>query len=150
MNIGKKIAALRKKRGMTQDELSAALFVSRDLVSKWENGTRRPDYGTIEKIALVLGATADDIVEKDELLSRELRDCVPDGAKIAGDDLRDALNAFLRRLGPRESDFFVKRYYHLMSHSEIAGVYSIGENQVRSRLSKTRAKLRKYLKEITK
>ena len=150
MNIGGSIAALRKERDMTQDDLARVLFVSRDLVSKWENGVRRPDYPMIEKIALALGVSADDVVRKDELLFEELGECLPEGTDISEDELVAALNAFLNRLGRREADIFIKRYYHLMSHSEIASVYSIGENHVRSRLSKTRAKFRKYVKEALK
>ncbi|MBQ1847593.1 MAG: helix-turn-helix transcriptional regulator, partial [Clostridia bacterium] len=44
MDIGKSIAKLRLSRGITQEELANRLFVSRDLVSKWETGARRPDY----------------------------------------------------------------------------------------------------------
>ena len=36
MNCGEKIAELRKKRGMTQDDLGKAMNVSYQAVSKWE------------------------------------------------------------------------------------------------------------------
>ena len=38
MTLGEKISALRAARGMKQDELAAALGVSRQSVSKWETG----------------------------------------------------------------------------------------------------------------
>ena len=51
MDIGEKISRYRKQRGMTQKQLADMLFVSEDLVSKWECGSRRPDYGMIKAIA---------------------------------------------------------------------------------------------------
>ena len=38
MEISKKIIELRKKRQMTQEELANRVNVSRQTVSKWENG----------------------------------------------------------------------------------------------------------------
>ena len=38
MSLGENISALRAARGMKQDELAAALGVSRQSVSKWETG----------------------------------------------------------------------------------------------------------------
>ena len=42
--IGKNISRLRNKLNMSQEDLSNRLFVSKDLVSKWETGARRPDW----------------------------------------------------------------------------------------------------------
>ena len=38
---------MRKLRHMTQEELAERLFVSRELVSKWELGQRKPDIRTL-------------------------------------------------------------------------------------------------------
>ena len=38
MQTGQKLQALRVQRGMTQEQLAERLFVSRELVSKWELG----------------------------------------------------------------------------------------------------------------
>ena len=38
MNIGEKICALRKERGMTQEMLAEQLVISAQAISKWERG----------------------------------------------------------------------------------------------------------------
>lgn len=38
MTFGERIKALRKERGMTQEELAERLSVTRQTVSKWEQG----------------------------------------------------------------------------------------------------------------
>lgn len=43
MEFHEKLQELRKSRGMTQEELAAALFVSRTAISKWESGVCLPD-----------------------------------------------------------------------------------------------------------
>ena len=53
-DIGKNIKVLRKARGMTQDALAAALFVTRQTVSNYENGKSRPDLDMLLRISEVL------------------------------------------------------------------------------------------------
>ena len=65
MNVGSVIAQLRHERRWTQETLAGMLFVSKDLISKWETGVRRPDYSAIERIAEVFGVEPDVIIEKD-------------------------------------------------------------------------------------
>lgn len=51
MNLGEKIAWLRKKNNMTQAELGDAVNVTYQAVSKWERGESLPDFDTISKIS---------------------------------------------------------------------------------------------------
>ena len=44
MEFHEKLQELRKSRGLTQEELAEALFVSRTAISKWESGDSRPPY----------------------------------------------------------------------------------------------------------
>lgn len=52
--IGLNIATLRKKKGLTQQELGNKLFVTDKAVSKWERGICLPDVSILEKLADVL------------------------------------------------------------------------------------------------
>ena len=56
-DIGKNIKALRTAKGMTQEDL-AALFVTRQTVSNYENGRSRPDLDMLLNIAQVLDTDA--------------------------------------------------------------------------------------------
>lgn len=148
MNIGKTIAELRAKNGMSQAQLADILFVSRDLVSKWETGARRPDYPTIEKLAAVLGVPPDDIADRNDVIFKELSECVPDGAAVSEKDLKAVTEGFLQSISAKEAGIFLKRYYYLKNHDEISFEYKIKPNHVRSILSKTRKKFKKYVKEV--
>ena len=56
-NTGKKIAALRRERNLTQKELAELLHVTDKAVSKWERGLNFPDLKTLEPLAEILGTT---------------------------------------------------------------------------------------------
>ncbi len=58
MELGKNIAALRRERGLTQEQLGQMLNVSGQAVSKWENGGT-PDAEMLPSIADHLGVTID-------------------------------------------------------------------------------------------
>lgn len=51
INISKNIVDLRKKKGITQEQLAAALNVSPQAVSKWETNTSQPDTQMLPLIA---------------------------------------------------------------------------------------------------
>lgn len=53
MNIGNKVHQLRKISGMTQEQLSEKLNVSRQTISKWESGNTSPDLESIVKISKI-------------------------------------------------------------------------------------------------
>lgn len=51
----------RKLRGLTQDELAEIMQVSRQSISKWENGEAIPDLAKVIKIAKVLDISIDEL-----------------------------------------------------------------------------------------
>ena len=66
MILADKIIELRKKSGMTQDELAEKLGVSRQSVSKWEGAQSTPDLARILKLAEIFSVSTD-VLLKDEL-----------------------------------------------------------------------------------
>lgn len=68
MELGQKIQELRKNRGLTQEELAAALFVSRTAISKWESGRGYPNIDSLKAIAAFFSVTVDALLSSDEML----------------------------------------------------------------------------------
>ena len=62
MRFGEAIKQKREQLGMTQQDLAEKLFVSRQTVCRWENGSRCPDLIMAKKIALVLNIPLDDLI----------------------------------------------------------------------------------------
>lgn len=61
-NIGKNIRALREEKGLTQDDLAARLFVTRQTVSNYETGRSRPDVEMLVHLSSALGADVNDLL----------------------------------------------------------------------------------------
>ena len=59
------LKALRKARGMTQEELAARLHVVRQTVSKWEKGLSVPDAELLIRLAEVLDTTVGQLLGAD-------------------------------------------------------------------------------------
>lgn len=79
INIGNKIRELRKKKGLTQEALAAALSVSPQAVSKWESGLTYPDMTMIPVIAGYFEISLDllfdyDVIEMRSKIQKLIRD----------------------------------------------------------------------------
>ena len=61
MTLGERIQALRRDRGMSQEDLAEALGVSRQAVSKWEKSLSYPDTGNLLSLAELFGESADEL-----------------------------------------------------------------------------------------
>lgn len=69
MEFNVKLQELRKKRGLTQEELAEALYVSRTAVSKWESGRGYPSIDSLKEIAKFFSVTIDDLLSSNEVLN---------------------------------------------------------------------------------
>ena len=69
MEFNEKLQALRKQKGLTQEELADALYVSRTAVSKWESGRVYPSIDTLKDISVFFNITIDELLSGDELLN---------------------------------------------------------------------------------
>ena len=69
MEFGKKLYELRKRKGLTQEELAQMLYVSRTAVSKWESGKGYPNIDSLKGIAKLFSVSVDELLSGDELLT---------------------------------------------------------------------------------
>lgn len=65
--MGEHIAALRRAKGITQEQLASALGVSAPAVSKWETDTSCPDIALLCPLARALGTNVDTLLQFEEL-----------------------------------------------------------------------------------
>ena len=68
MEFHEKLQELRKQKGLTQEELAQALFVSRTAVSKWESGRGYPNIDSLKAIAACFSVSVDQLLSGDEML----------------------------------------------------------------------------------
>jgi len=64
-----KLQELRKSRGLTQEELAEALYVSRTAVSKWESGRGYPSIDSLKEISAYFSVTIDELLSGEKLIS---------------------------------------------------------------------------------
>lgn len=65
-NIGQLIALLRKERHLSQEALANRVQCTKQTISNYERGLRRPDYETLEAIADVLNVPITFFLSRDE------------------------------------------------------------------------------------
>ncbi len=75
---GDRIALLREKNALTQEELANKLGISRAALSHYETSRREPDYDTINKIATYFHVSIDYLLgrtdQPDRILDQDVRD----------------------------------------------------------------------------
>ena len=79
MIFADKLIRLRKKSGMSQEELAEKMNVSRQSVSKWEGAQSVPDLEKILQLGDLFGVTTDyllkDELEDEEFVGKDTSEC---------------------------------------------------------------------------
>lgn len=60
--VGRKILYFRRRKNLSQDDIAERMFVSRQLVSKWENGTGIPKIDHILDLCEILDVTFEELL----------------------------------------------------------------------------------------
>jgi len=68
MEFSEKLQELRKSRGLTQEELAKALYVSRAAVSKWESARGYPGIDSLKEISRYFSVPIDDLLSGEKIL----------------------------------------------------------------------------------
>jgi len=66
IKIGRKIAALRKAKDMTQVELADKMLVSYQAVSNWERGNSLPDISKLADLSQILGVSIEELLDSEK------------------------------------------------------------------------------------
>ena len=69
IRLGKRIAGMRRQRGISQTELAERLGVTSQAVSKWECGNAIPDIEILLALSHLFGVTINDMLEEHDLLA---------------------------------------------------------------------------------
>jgi len=69
MEFNQKLQALRKQKGLTQEELAGFLHVSRTAVSKWESGRGYPGIDLLKALSAFYAVSIDELLSGEELLT---------------------------------------------------------------------------------
>jgi len=77
MNLPEKIYYCRRKCGKSQEALAEQLGVSRQAVSKWENGDAEPETNKLKPLAEAFGVTVDWLLSDKEPVEDVLREEAP-------------------------------------------------------------------------
>lgn len=62
VKVGMKITKYRKQNKLTQDDIASKLYVSRQLVSKWENGTGIPSIDVLIELSKLFHITFEELL----------------------------------------------------------------------------------------
>ncbi len=69
MVFNEKLQELRKSKGLTQEELAEALYVSRTAISKWESGRGYPSIDSLKEISKFFSVTIDELLSSEKIVN---------------------------------------------------------------------------------
>lgn len=81
MKLSEKIVRLRKARGMSQEALAEQMDVSRQAVSRWEQGSALPDASNLLQLSRIFGVSADYLLNEEYAYERGAAPTAKPGTK---------------------------------------------------------------------
>lgn len=72
MNIGEKIKHLRLINKMTQEDVANQLFISRQVISKWELGNSLPNLTNLLALSKLFNVSIDSLLKEDLNLQNQI------------------------------------------------------------------------------
>ena len=72
MTLGEKLRNARKQEGLTQEQLSEKLGISRSAVAKWETGNGIPDISNLIALSDEFGLSLDELIKENTAVKKKL------------------------------------------------------------------------------
>jgi len=96
MKFNEKLLAMRKKQGLSQEELGLELQVSRQTISKWEAGQSYPDFQRLVLLSDYFGMSLDELVKDIDVQDVREKNLTDEKVSSIYSDLENA-KSFLRK-----------------------------------------------------
>ena len=88
IKIGKFIAALRKDKGLTQEQLGEKLGVTNKTISRWENGNYMPDVEMLSLLSKEFGVSINELISGERLWAEDFKKAADDNLVHPAQDSR--------------------------------------------------------------
>ena len=144
-----------RDEGTAEESVNDTWLVAWNKIPPEEPGCLHAFFGKITR-NISLSKYRDERAEKrggdeTDLIIDELADLIPSDYSLENDfisaQIVNEINRFLRMLPETENTIFVGRYYFAYSIKEIASTCGKSESHIRTLLSRTRKRIRKFLEE---
>ncbi len=116
MTIGQKIAALRVKLGISQEQLAEKVSVSRQSVSKWEMDQALPQIDKILLLCELFEVTADELLKKDVAFKDQKEETPRQNKYFGTDGFRGEAGVGLTSMQAYKIGRFLGWYYASSGH----------------------------------
>ena len=98
IKIANRLVELRKKNGLSQEQLAEQLGLSRQAVSKWERAEASPDTDNLICLAKIYGISLDELLADDESID-DIRRNVKEQQKEKGFEFKVYTEDTLEKMG---------------------------------------------------
>ena len=116
VKVGMRIADHRKRLGLSQEELADKLYVTRQAISKWENGTSVPSIDTLYEISRLFSVSFEEILglfekpmldlDENDIFKGHDRSYII--SKIVSDEVKVNIPDVLYQMSPAERMYILK------------------------------------------
>ena len=108
IKVGNKISNLRKEKKLSQEELADKLYITRQALSKWENGTSIPSIDSLIELSKIFSISFEEIlclndkddIDPDNLFVGHERSYVIE--KIINNEIKVDISDILYQMSPSE------------------------------------------------
>lgn len=116
VKVGMRLAEHRKRLGLSQEELADKLHVTRQALSKWENGTSVPSIDTLSEISRIFSVSFEEIlglfdkemldVDENDIFKGHDRSFII--SKIVSGEIKVRLHDVFYQMSPAERMYILK------------------------------------------
>ena len=116
VKVGMRIAEHRKRLGLSQEELADKLYVTRQALSKWENGTSVPSIDTLSQISKLFSVSFEELlglfekerldVDENDIFRGHDRSFIL--SKIVSGEVKVKIHDVLYQMSPAERMYILK------------------------------------------